>query len=97
MREKSEKSLQLYEMLLQRGYPEPFCKTITDNLNTDFTATRMMGYLYQRSECSLEMIADEMMDILADRKRLIDKKITEEANAKWNELMSENIFDSDED
>lgn len=97
MRERSEKSMQLYEMLLQRGYPKPFCDSITENLNTDFIATRMIGYLYHRSECSLEMIVDEMMDILSDRKRFMDKKIAEEANATWNELMRENIFDSDED
>lgn len=96
MREKSEKSLQLYEMLLQRGYPEPFCNAITENLNTDFTANRMMGYLYYRSNCSLEMIVDEMMDILSDRKRIMDKKTAEAANAAWNQYMQEGIFDSDE-
>jgi|GEM_PF-5663352 len=36
------------------------------------------------------------MDILSDRKRIIDKKITEEANAAWNQYMQEGIFDSDD-
>ena len=45
MKERSEKSMQLYYMLVKRGYPEDLCKLISQNLNTDFTANRMMGYL----------------------------------------------------
>ena len=32
-------------MMLDRGYPVEFCEVITQNLNTDFTAGRMIGYL----------------------------------------------------
>lgn len=42
MKEKSRVSSQLYEIMLQRGYPEEFCDLITQNLNTDFTAQRMI-------------------------------------------------------
>ena len=45
MKSKSEKSIELYYMLLKRGYPEEFCDQITKNLNTDWTAQRMIGYL----------------------------------------------------
>ena len=29
------------QILLRRGYPEPFCDEITKNLNTDWTAQRL--------------------------------------------------------
>jgi hypothetical protein len=44
MKPKSEKSIELYNMMLRRGYPEPFCDDVTKNLNTDWTAQRMIGY-----------------------------------------------------
>ena len=42
--------MQLYKMLLSRGYPESFCDLVTKNLNTDFTASRMIGYLCHYSD-----------------------------------------------
>ena len=38
MKPRTAKSLELYDILLRRGYPEPFCDEITKNLNTDWTA-----------------------------------------------------------
>ena len=46
MKPKSDLSRQLYELMLQRGYEKNFCDIVTKNLNTDFTASRMIGYLY---------------------------------------------------
>ncbi len=40
MKPKSEISQKLYHILLSRGYEEPFCDLVTQNLNTDFTAKR---------------------------------------------------------
>ena len=72
------KTDELYELLLSKGYPQPFCQEIAyHTLNTDFTATRMIGYLYRVSEPSLEMVVDEMLAIVSDRDRLIRKKETE--------------------
>ena len=45
MKEKSPKSMELYHIMLDRGYPEEFCDIVTKNLNTDWTANRMIGYL----------------------------------------------------
>jgi hypothetical protein len=54
--------------MLRLGYPEEFADIVTKNLNTDFTATRMMGYLYRYSNPRLEDVAytdDEFCDALA--------------------------------
>ena len=88
--------MQLYKMLLSRGYPEAFCDLVTKNLNTDFTATRMMGYLYRYSNPRLEDVADEMLAILDDRNRIMEKKELEEINTKWNEFLHTGIPDEDE-
>lgn len=89
MKPKSELSLKLYQIMVNRGYPEPFCDEITKNLNTDWTARRMIGYLSHNQKLKLEDIVDEMLAILSDRNRIMAKKATEEANARWNQIMWE--------
>lgn len=88
MKEKSEKSMELYRLMLEQGYPEGFADEITKNLNTDFTATRMIGYLYHYTKPSLEVVADEMLAIISDRNRIMEKKELEEVNKKWNEYLN---------
>ena len=42
----SERTDELYKVLLDRGYPKKFCTKIAYKyMNTDYTATRMLGYL----------------------------------------------------
>ena len=44
---------ELYDALQLKGYPEDFCREIAyRQMNTDYTATRMLGYLYRISECN---------------------------------------------
>jgi len=96
MKPKSELSIELYEMMRKRGYPEPFCDEITKNLNTDWTARRMIGYLSHFQQLSLEDIADEMLAIISDRNRIMAKKEAEATNARLNQLMWEG-FGGEED
>ena len=96
MKPRSEMSMELYEMMLDRGYPEEFCDLISKNLNADFTAGRMMGYLSHYQELPLEEIVDEMLSILADRNRIMQKKQLESNNAEWNRFLEEG-FGLDED
>lgn len=87
MKHKSPISIELYEILLDKGYPEPFCDLITQNLNTDFTARRMIGYLSYHRQLPEGEIVDEMLAILSDRNCIMQKKELEATNAKWNEMM----------
>lgn len=97
MKPRSEESMKLYNMMLDRGYPEVFCLQVTQNLNTDWTARRMMGYLSHYKKLPMEEIADEMLAILSDRNRIMQKKDMEEVNAKWNEMMwNGDLFEDDE-
>lgn len=79
-------SRQLYQMMLEQGYPEPLCDLITQNLNTDYTASRMIGYLSHYSHLPELEIVDEMLAILSDRNAFIKKKEAEQANAAISRL-----------
>ena len=94
MKQRTEVSMQLYKLMLERGYPEEFCDIITKHLNTDFTAQRMIGYLYHYDHPPVEEIADEMISILSDRNQIMEKKELEEVNARWNDFLM-NGFNED--
>ena len=88
MKPKSEKSIKLYEYMLNKGYPEPFADEVTKNLNTDWTAQRMIGYLSHYKTLPLEEVADEMLAILSDRNRIMQKHELEQTNATYNEWLN---------
>ena len=91
MKPKSEKSIELYKLMIQKGYPEQFCDEVSKNLNTDFTAKRIIGYLLHYQKLPLEEVVDEMLAILSDRNRIMQKKELESINASWNNYMNQGI------
>ena len=86
MKPKTEISMQLYHMMVERGYPENLCDLVTRNLNTDYTVARMIGYLSHYSNLPDVEVVDEMLAILSDRNAIMRKKESEQAQAKINEL-----------
>lgn len=83
----TERTDELYKVLLTKGYPKELCVEIAyKNLNTDYTATSMLGYLYRYTEPRLEDVIDEMIAILSDREEIIKKKEMEQAQAVINEI-----------
>ena len=86
MKPRTEISMQLYHMMVERGYPENLCDLVTRNLNTDYTATRMIGYLSHYSNLPDVEVVDEMLAILSDRNVIMRKKESEQVQAKINEL-----------
>ena len=77
----------LVQTLVRMGYPKEFGAVIADNLRTEKTMSRMIGYLKQASPRSADEIADEMLAIMEDRERWIRKKTAEYYNSKYNELL----------
>ena len=76
----SEKSNTLYKELLKRGFHEELCKEIAFKyMNTDYTATRMLGYLYRINYLSEES------------ERFRKKHEMEEAQAYINKVYNEGI------
>lgn len=83
---------ELYEVLKGKGYPQEFCREIAyKQMNSDYTATRMLGYLYRISNPRLEDVVDEMLAILSDREAFIRKKEAEHAQATINKIYREGL------
>lgn len=83
----SERTDELYKILLSKGYPKELCAEIAyKNMNTDYTATRMLGYLYRISNPRIEDLIDEMLAILSDRNAIIQKKEVEQAQSVINDV-----------
>ena len=83
----SERTDELYKVLLSKGYPNELCAEIAyKNMNTDYTATRMLGYLYRISNPRIEDLIDEMLAILSDRNAIIQKKELEQAQSVINDV-----------
>ena len=92
----SEESIELYNVLSQRGYEAKFCELISRQLNTTWTATRMLGYLRYLPLLREEDIVDEMLCILSDRDSIRKKKESEYYQGKVNEIYNFGL-DVDED
>ena len=83
---------ELYDALQLKGYPEDFCREIAyRQMNTDYTATRMLGYLYRISEPRPEDVVDEMLAILSARNAIIQKKELEHAQTTINKVYREGL------
>lgn len=88
----SEKSKDVYRALRDKGFPEELCRDIAYKyMNTDYTATRMLGYLYRLTEPSVEMVVDEMLAILEDRRRFIEKHEMEQAQSAINQIYNKGL------
>ena len=84
---KQERTEELYKLLLDRGYPKEFCAEVAyKHMNTDYTATRMIGYLYRVTNPRIEDLVDEMLAILSDRDEIMRKKEAEHAQAVINDI-----------
>ena len=73
------KSEKLFNLMIEKGYPNGFAEIISRELHTEFTANRMIGYISAREMLPMEEVADEMLAILSDRDRLINKHISQDA------------------
>ncbi len=78
---------ELVQTIAKMGYPMEFGVMVARNLGGEKTMRRMIGYLRHAKPRSAEEIADEMLSIMDDRARWIQKKSAEYYNSKYNELL----------
>ena len=88
MNEREKIYMELVETIVRMGYPESFGKSIADLLRTEKTMSRMIGYLRHARPRSAEEIADEMLAIMEDRERWIQKKSAQYYNSRYNEILN---------
>lgn len=97
MDERTRLYQELIRTLEKMGYPEEFGAAIAGNLRTEKTMSRMLGYLRNAHPRSAEEIADEMLAIMEDRERWIQKKSAEFYNSKYNELLYYGLGEDDDE
>lgn len=72
---RSPMSYEVTDRLLQLGYSEAFAVLVGEQMNTDFVAKMMLGYLRDARPTTMEEVADEMLGILELRQRCIQNKM----------------------
>lgn len=94
---KSDESIELFRTLSRRGFSPEFSELISQQLNTTWTANRMLGYLRNLPQLREEDVVDEMLGILADRDRIIQKKELEHAQSVINNIYEYGLDVEEED
>lgn len=74
------------------GFPAELGEQIAKQLGSPKAMDRMCAYLYHVKPQSAELIVDEMLAICSDIDRWRDKKIAEEANAGYTDLLNNGIM-----
>ena len=78
---------QLVSAIKQLGFPEELGEQIAKQLGSPKAMNRMLSYLYNVKPRSAELIVDEMLAICSEIDAWRDKKASEEANARYNEML----------
>ena len=87
---------QLVSAVKQLGFPEELGEQNAKQLGSPKAMNRMLSYLYNVKPRSAELIVDEMLAICSDIDRWKDKKASEEANARYNEILYYGLDTEDE-
>ena len=87
---------ELVSAIKQLGFPGELGEGIAKQLGSPKAMQRMLGYLYYEKPRSAELIVDEMLAICSDIDRWKDKKMAEEANARYNEILYYGLDTEDE-
>lgn len=87
---------ELYDLMLSKGYPAEFASVIAEQMHTEYTSERMIRYISRSGLLPPEEVADEMISILAERDRLVQKHIAEHAQSKINELYRQPLSEDDQ-
>ena len=88
---KYEKPGVLYRVMICKGYSQPFVDKVVRNMNTDYTAGRLLSYLYQAKHPRMEDVVDEMLAILSDREAIVKKKKMEHAQSVLNDVYNKGL------
>ncbi len=77
----------LVQVVSSLGFPENLGEQIAKQLGSPKAMRRMISYLYNVKPKSAELVVDEMLAICSETERWREKKASEEANAKYNEML----------
>ena len=78
---------ELVQAIRSLGFPDELGVQIAKMLGSPKAMERMMAYLYNVKPNSAELIVDEALAICSDIDRWREKKASEEANVRYNEML----------
>ena len=85
---------EMLDSLTELGYPKELGDEIAKNLGSPKAIWRMTSYLDKVKPDRVELVVDEMLAIRTEIENWRNKKASEEANAKYNEMLNQRYFDS---
>ena len=77
----------LMQAVRQLGFREELGEAIVKNLGSPKAMERMTSYLHYVKPKTEELLVDEMLAICSEIAAWREKKASEEANAKYNEML----------
>ncbi len=95
-REWAQKKAELTRLIVQLGFPEDLGEAAAKMLGSPKAMDRLMSYLRQVKPRKMEMVVDEMLAIRSEIDAWKDKKASEEANRKINEMIWRGFEDDEE-
>ena len=79
------------------GFPAELGKAIAGYLGSPKAMERMIAYLGYVKPRKEELVVDEMLAIRSDIDAWREKKASEEANARYSEILSEGLIRSEDE
>ena len=86
----------LVRVIESLGFPAELGEAIARHLGSPKAMERMISYLHQVKPKSEELVVDEMLAIRSEIDAWREKKASEEANARYNEMLYRGLEDPDE-
>ena len=80
-------SHELVDVVVNLGYPAELGDLMARNLGTESTVERMIQYLLHVQPATAEEMVDEMLAICSEIEAWKQKKASQEANARYNEML----------
>ena len=78
---------ELVSAIKKLGFPKELGEQIAKQLGSPKAMDRMLAYLYNVKPRTAELVVDEMLAICSDIDTWHNKKVAEEANARYNEML----------
>ena len=85
----------LVNKVVELGFPSELGNAVASNLGSPKAMHRMTAYLEYVKPKSAELIVDEMLAICSEIDAWRKKKASEEANARYNEILNRGLTDDE--
>ena len=88
---------ELVEATKDLGFPEELGNEMAKNLGSPKALRRMTAYLWVVKPRTVDLVVDEMLAIQSEIAAWREKKASEEANARYNEIRQRGWLSDDEE